>query len=31
MTFGEFMKDMGLCILCGLPVFLYAMVFMLIG
>lgn len=31
MSFKEFAKDIGLSILCALPVFLYAMFFMLIS
>ena len=31
MNFREVMKDLGLCVIGGLPVFLYAMIFLLIS
>lgn len=31
MSLREIMKDLGLCIIGGMPVFLYAMIFVLIG
>lgn len=31
MTMKELLKDLGLCVIGALPVFLYAMIFYLIG